>query len=131
MSTAEKGPPIKRLAGGVDDPADPAVVRRNVGVTKKLYPVADRHAVARGIGQNEAKARRQPQYLAPGGQIAAVYAHPVTNRRRCQPCNLRQPSAGLHDAPNAADGGTSGNFCQQSGEEVSHGILPLFALNRF
>jgi hypothetical protein len=44
---------------------------------------------------------------------------------------MREAATRFHDAPDAASRRAFGNLRQQTIKESSHGILPLFALNRF
>jgi hypothetical protein len=122
---------VQRLPGRVDDPPDPAVIRRDLGLSQKLHPITDGHPVAGGIRQDRTAPRREAQHLAPGDLVAAVDQHPVTDRRSVQPGYLGQPASRLRHPPDPPHGSTSGDFRQETIEKTSHGILPLFALHRF
>ena len=69
MGTPQKGPTVQRLARRINNPADPAVIRCDLGLAQKLDPVTDRHPVARGIRQDRTAPRSQPQNLAPGHAV--------------------------------------------------------------
>ncbi len=129
--TAQQGPPVQGAPGGIDNAADPAVIRRDLGPAQKLHPVADRHAVARSVGQDRAGARVKPQHLALSHTVAAVDADPVAQRGRLKPGHLHQAAARLDHLAQPPHGRRSGDFRQKTVEKSSHGILPLFAFNGF
>jgi hypothetical protein len=60
-----------------------------------------------------------------------VDQHPVADRGRIEPRHFGQSAPGFRDPPDPPHRRTSGDFRQETIEKTSHGILPLFALNRF
>ena len=77
-SAAQQRATVQRLAEGIDDPADPAVVGRNLGPAEQFDPVADRHAVGRRRRAGPySPPRRQAQHLAPDRPVAAADQDPV------------------------------------------------------
>ena len=112
MRSAQQGSAIEGLPGRVDDPPDPAVVRRNFGLAQKLNPVIDGHAVARGIGQHAGASGNQTQDFSSRSAVAAVDQHPITDGRGFQPRHIDQPAAGFHDPADPSHGCARGDFCQ-------------------
>ena len=122
---------VQRLTRRVDDAADPAVIRGDLGPAQQLDPVGNRHAVAGGIRQHRTASRRQAQHLAPCDPVAAVDQDPVTDGSPVQPRHLGKAASGFAYPANPRDRGGLGDFGKKTIKHTGHGILPLFALNRF
>jgi hypothetical protein len=57
--------------------------------------------------------------------------HPVADGGCIQPRHLGQAAPRFRDPPDPPRRSTAGDLRQEAIEKSSHGILPLFALNRF
>ena len=91
----------------------------------------DCHAVAGRIGQDRAATRQQPQHLAPRGTVAAVNQHLVADGCTVKTRHLGKAAARFHHPADLRDRGGVGNLGKKAVKNSGHGILPLFALNRF
>ena len=120
--------PVQRLAERIDDPADPAVVRRDTGGAAQLNPGADGQPFGCAIGQDRHALWCQPQHLA--AQIADLHPVALTGQPR-QTRDLNRSATHRHHATQGCRHRDSGDFRPERRKNICHGILPLFAAYPF
>jgi hypothetical protein len=130
-SAPQKWTTVQRLTGRVDHPANPAVVWRDFCFAQELHPVANCHAVTRGIRKDRTAFRSKAKYLSPRRAITAVKEHPITKGCRVKSHHLGKSAPSFHDPAHPSQGRTSCDFGKKTIEKPCHEILPLFALNSF
>ena len=115
---AQQRPAVQRLTKGVDDPTDPAGIRRQVFKPLQPHLFTHPHPVGGAIGQHRRHAGREMQDFTPP---AGTDPHPVT--QTCvlaQACHLHRAAPDLHHPADHRGDGNRADFGQKRIENLRH-----------